>query len=103
MRPILAYLIGPGANSIRGERSSLCLGYQAATSLYLDQAGVARRSLKRRSRGAFSWLDTKATWPSSTTPSPSFGEEQGRAWVAQLRGQPMARAAIRPTRVAILD
>jgi hypothetical protein len=25
-----------------------------------------------------------------------FGEEQGQAWIAQLRGQPMARVAIRP-------
>ena len=32
-----------------------------------------------------------------------FGEEQGGAWVAQLRGQPMARVAIRPNWVGILD
>jgi hypothetical protein len=32
-----------------------------------------------------------------------FGEEQGQAWIAQLRGQPMARVAIRPNWVGILD
>jgi hypothetical protein len=32
-----------------------------------------------------------------------FGEEQGQAWVEQLRGQPMARVAIRPNWVGILD
>jgi hypothetical protein len=32
-----------------------------------------------------------------------MGDEQGAAWVAQLRGQPMARISVRPTRVCILD
>jgi hypothetical protein len=32
-----------------------------------------------------------------------FGEEQGQAWIAQLHGQPMARVAIRPNWVGILD
>ena len=32
-----------------------------------------------------------------------FGEAQGRAWITQLRGQPMARVAIRPHWVGILD
>lgn len=32
-----------------------------------------------------------------------FGPDQGAAWVAQLRGQPMARVAVRPTWVAVLD
>jgi hypothetical protein len=32
-----------------------------------------------------------------------FGDEQGQAWIAQLRGQPMARVAIRPHWVGILD
>ena len=32
-----------------------------------------------------------------------FGKEQGQAWAAQLRGQPMARVAIRPNWVAVLD
>jgi anti-sigma factor RsiW len=32
-----------------------------------------------------------------------FGEEQGQAWIAQLRGQPMACVAIRPNWVGILD
>lgn len=32
-----------------------------------------------------------------------FGQEQGRAWVAQLRGQPMARIAVRPDWAAVLD
>ena len=32
-----------------------------------------------------------------------FGPEQGEAWVATLRGQPMARVAVRPTWVAVLD
>lgn len=32
-----------------------------------------------------------------------FGAEQGEAWVAQLRGQPMARVAVTPTWAAVLD
>jgi general stress protein 26 len=32
-----------------------------------------------------------------------FGPEQGEAWVATLRGQPMARVAVTPTWVAVLD
>ncbi len=32
-----------------------------------------------------------------------FGREQGEAWCAQLRGQPMARIGVRPTWAAILD
>jgi hypothetical protein len=32
-----------------------------------------------------------------------FGAEQGAAWVAQLRGQPMARITVTPTWVAVLD
>jgi hypothetical protein len=32
-----------------------------------------------------------------------FGAEQGQAWVSTLRGQSMARIAITPTWVAILD
>ena len=32
-----------------------------------------------------------------------FGQEQGAAWVEQLRGQPMARITIRPTWAAIID
>lgn len=32
-----------------------------------------------------------------------FGEEGGRAWVDQLRGQPMARITVQPNWVAVLD
>jgi Pyridoxamine 5'-phosphate oxidase len=32
-----------------------------------------------------------------------FGDEQGEAWVSQLRGQPMARISILPTWVHVLD
>jgi hypothetical protein len=32
-----------------------------------------------------------------------FGEEQGDAWVAQLREQPMARISVTPTWVTVLD
>jgi hypothetical protein len=32
-----------------------------------------------------------------------FGPEQGPAWVGTLRGKPMARIAITPTWVGILD
>jgi hypothetical protein len=32
-----------------------------------------------------------------------MGDEQGAAWVAQLRGRPMARVSVRPTWVRILD
>ena len=32
-----------------------------------------------------------------------FGAEQGAAWVSQLQGQPMARVAVTPTWVAVLD
>ena len=32
-----------------------------------------------------------------------FGDEQGAAWVEQLRGQPMARISVRPTWVGVLD
>jgi hypothetical protein len=32
-----------------------------------------------------------------------FGPEQGAAWVAQLRGQPMARISVRPEWVGVLD
>jgi hypothetical protein len=32
-----------------------------------------------------------------------FGDEQGAAWVGQLRGQPMARISVRPTWVGVLD
>lgn len=32
-----------------------------------------------------------------------LGEEAGRAWVAQLRGQPMARIAVQPDWAAVLD
>jgi hypothetical protein len=32
-----------------------------------------------------------------------FGPEQGPAWVATLRGKPMARIAMSPTWVGILD
>jgi nitroimidazol reductase NimA-like FMN-containing flavoprotein (pyridoxamine 5'-phosphate oxidase superfamily) len=32
-----------------------------------------------------------------------FGPEQGEAWLATLRGQPMARILVTPTWVAVLD
>jgi hypothetical protein len=32
-----------------------------------------------------------------------FGPEQGDAWVAQLRGQPMARITVKPTWARVLD
>ena len=32
-----------------------------------------------------------------------FGEEKGRAWVDQRRGQPMARIRVQPRWVAVLD
>jgi hypothetical protein len=32
-----------------------------------------------------------------------FGEEQGDAWVAQLRGRPMARITVRPDWVGVID
>lgn len=32
-----------------------------------------------------------------------LGDEQGAAWVAGLRGQPMARVSVRPSWVCILD
>jgi hypothetical protein len=32
-----------------------------------------------------------------------FGDEQGTAWVERLRGQPMARIAVTPSWVAVLD
>lgn len=32
-----------------------------------------------------------------------FGPEQGRAWLSQLAGQPMARVAVRPRWAAVLD
>lgn len=32
-----------------------------------------------------------------------FGPEQGKAWVSQLAGQPMARVAVTPTWAAVLD
>jgi Pyridoxamine 5'-phosphate oxidase len=32
-----------------------------------------------------------------------FGEEQGNLWVEQLRGRPMARIAVRPSWVGVLD
>lgn len=32
-----------------------------------------------------------------------FGDEQGEAWVAPLKGQPMARISVTPTWVAVLD
>ena len=32
-----------------------------------------------------------------------FGRDQGQAWVSQLRGQPMARVALRPRWVGVLD
>jgi hypothetical protein len=32
-----------------------------------------------------------------------FGPEQGEAWVASLRGRPMARISVTPTWVAVLD
>ena len=32
-----------------------------------------------------------------------FGAEQGEAWLAQLRGQPMARVSVTPAWAAVLD
>ena len=32
-----------------------------------------------------------------------FGEEQGDAWVSQLRGKPMARISVTPTWATVLD
>jgi hypothetical protein len=32
-----------------------------------------------------------------------FGPEEGEAWVATLRGRPMARISVMPTWVAVLD
>jgi Pyridoxamine 5'-phosphate oxidase len=32
-----------------------------------------------------------------------FGAEQGAAWLSQLKGQPMARVAVTPTWVAVID
>ena len=32
-----------------------------------------------------------------------FGAEQGKAWLSQLQGQPMARVAVTPTWAAVLD
>jgi hypothetical protein len=32
-----------------------------------------------------------------------FGPEQSVAWLSQLQGQPMARVAVTPTWVAVLD
>jgi hypothetical protein len=32
-----------------------------------------------------------------------FGDEQGEAWLSQLRGKPMARVSVTPTWVGLLD
>jgi hypothetical protein len=86
----------PGAPKLKA------LAANSAAALTIDENAWPPKVLLVRGSATAQLLDAVSSEYAAAA-TRYFGEEQGRAWVAQLRGQPMARVAIRPTWVAILD
>jgi hypothetical protein len=67
-----------------------------------DESAFPFKALLIRGRASVEMLDDVS--PEYETATKRYmGDEQGAAWVAQLRGQPMDRVSVRPTWVCILD
>lgn len=67
-----------------------------------DSTSWPYRALLLRGRASIDFLDDVAGEYAQAALR-YFGAEQGEAWVAGLRGQPMARISVTPTWVAVLD
>jgi Pyridoxamine 5'-phosphate oxidase len=67
-----------------------------------DSSAWPYRALLVRGRASVEMLDDVVPEYAEAA-SRYFGPEQGEAWVSTLRGQPMARVALTPTWVAVLD
>ena len=67
-----------------------------------DSSAWPYRALLVRGRASVEMLDDVVPEYAEAA-SKYFGPEQGEAWVSTLRGQPMARVALTPTWVAVLD
>jgi nitroimidazol reductase NimA-like FMN-containing flavoprotein (pyridoxamine 5'-phosphate oxidase superfamily) len=67
-----------------------------------DSSSWPYRALLLRGRATVEMLDdVSAEYAASA--HRYFGEEQGNAWVGQLRGAPMARISVVPSWVGVLD
>ena len=78
------------------------LGSRPEVAVTIDTDGFPYRVLSIRGRAEMDMLGDVA--PEYAAAAERYmGEQQGRAWVAQLRGQPMGRIRIVPEWVNILD
>jgi hypothetical protein len=74
----------------------------SAAALTIDENAWPPKVLLVRGSASVQLLDDVSP-EYATAATRYFGEEQGQAGIAQLRGQPMARVAIHPNWVGILD
>jgi Pyridoxamine 5'-phosphate oxidase len=86
----------PGAPKLKA------LATNSAAALTIDENAWPPKVLLVRGSASVQLLDDVSPEYAAAA-TRYFGEEQGQAWIAQLRGQPMARVAIRPSWVGILD
>ena len=78
------------------------LGSRPQVAVTIDTEAFPYRVLSIRGRAETDMLDDVA--PEYAAAAERYmGEQQGRAWVGQLRGQPMGRIRIVPEWVNILD
>jgi nitroimidazol reductase NimA-like FMN-containing flavoprotein (pyridoxamine 5'-phosphate oxidase superfamily) len=73
-----------------------------AVSITIDTVDFPYRVLSIRGRAEVEMLDDVSPEYAAAAER-YFGQEQGQAWVSQLRGQPMGRIRIIPEWVNILD
>ena len=78
------------------------LGSRNAVAVTIDTADPPYRVLSIRGRADVEMIDDVSPEYASAAER-YMGQEQGRAWVAQLRGQSMARIRVVPEWVNILD
>ncbi|TDN91513.1 pyridoxamine 5'-phosphate oxidase family protein [Microbacterium sp. BK668] len=86
----------PGAPKLK------VLGERPDVAVTIDTDGWPYRVLSIRGRAEMEMLDDVAPEYAAAAER-YFGEEQGRAWVGQLRGRPMCRIRVVPEWVNVLD
>ncbi|WP_243073977.1 pyridoxamine 5'-phosphate oxidase family protein [Microbacterium sp. SS28] len=86
----------PGAPKVK------VLGSRPEVAVTIDTETFPYRVLSIRGRAEMDMLSDVAPEYAAAAER-YFGEEQGRAWVVQLRGRPMCRIRIVPEWVNILD
>jgi hypothetical protein len=86
----------------RKRRNSKALAADPRVALTIDDNAWPHKVLLVRGRASVELLDDVSP-EYALAATRYFGPEQGPAWVGTLRGKPMARIAITPRWVGILD